>query len=122
MNWKRTLGAVAAAGATAGATVISPALGAVVGGALAAGAGTKAAGQALEARGLPALHKPLGPLAAVGGAVAVGQVVDAEALCAAVQAACSQPEALVALLGVLIVGVHQLWAGATKASVVRPGR
>lgn len=112
---RKLLGMVVGVAATAGATAINPALGPIVGGALLGGAGGKEAGKAVErATGRP-VQKIGAPVLAVGGAVAGTQFVDPQALCAAIETACAHPMAKGSVMGLAVIGLHQLYMGLQRS-------
>lgn len=111
MKWGKLLGGVAGIAATAAATVVNPALGAVVGSALASGAGAKEAGRRFEARGAPPVHKIGAPVAAIAGAGVAAQFVDPVALCTAVEQVCASPLFVSGGVGAASVGAHSIWSG-----------
>ena len=112
---KKLLGMVVGVAATAGASMITPALGPVVGGALLGGAGGKEAGKVVErATGRP-VHKIGAPVLAVGGASVGAQFIDPDTLCAAIQAACAHPMAKGSIVGLAVIGLHQIYLGLQRS-------
>jgi len=107
--------------ATAGATAVNPALGAVVGSALGGGAATKALGKRVEQRTGRRLHKVGSPVAAaaVPAALVGGGVIDPTALCETVSNLCESPALLTAGLGALATWGHSVVGGAGKVASKR---
>ena len=116
MKWRKLLGGVAGAAVTIAAGAVNPALGAVVGSALASGAGAKKLGQVHEAKGGTPVHKIGAPVAAVAGAGVAAQFVDPVALCDAVQAICASPLFISGGVGAAVIGAHSIWNGLNSAT------
>ena len=115
MNWKKLVTGAAGVAATAAASAVNPALGAVVGSALVGGGATKAVGKRVEhVTGRP-VHKGAAPVAAMAAAGGAAQFVDAQALCDAVASVCANP----AFIGLGVVGLHQLITGLLRSATKR---
>ena len=111
MKWRKLLGGVAGTAVTIAAGAVNPALGAVVGSALASGAGAKEVGKLHERKGGTPVHKIGAPVAAVTGAGVAAQFVDPQALCDAVQAICASPLFVSGAIGAASIGAHSIWNG-----------
>jgi len=119
VRWRKLIGGVAGVAVTAAATVVNPALGAVVGTALASGAGAKEVGKLHERKGGTPVHKIGAPLAALAGAGVAAQLVDPVALCASVEQLCNSPVFISGGVGAMVVGAHSIWNGVQQAAVRR---
>ena len=111
--------AVLGVAATAGATAINPALGAIVGSSLGGGAVTKAASKHFVEKKTGARpHKVAAPLAAVAAPAAVVSLggIDTQALCDLATQICASPMLIAVVLGALGTFLHQLVNGAGKLS------
>jgi streptogramin lyase len=115
MNWRKLVAGAAGVAATAAASAVNPALGAVVGSALVGGGATKAVGKQVESYTKRPVHKGAAPVAAVAAAGGAAQFVDPEALCTAINQVCSNP----AFIGLGVVGLHQLVTGLLRSATPR---
>ncbi len=121
---KKFLGTIVQVAATAGATLVNPALGIVVGGAFAGGEGGKRLGKKLAATGARG-HKITGPVGALAlpailGPIAGAAGVDMAGLCATVQSAvatvCENPALAGGAVSALMVLLHGATRNTTRGS------
>ncbi len=116
MNWGRIAkGAAGVVGVVAAARV-DPGLGAAAAAAIGGGGTAKIAGKLIESRLGVRPHKLAGPLAAAGVPAALASLgaIDLTRACDVVARVCADPEQLAAVIGALVVFLHQVVGGAGK--------
>ncbi len=120
---KRWLGRIAQIGATAGATLVNPALGVAVGSAFAGGEGGKQIGKKIAAATGRRMHKATGPAGALLAPALIAPVanvlgVDMAGLCQVVQdliaQICSSPAGAGTLVSILAILGHGASRNSTR--------